>query len=267
MITSVSASENNITDTVSATDNLEVSASENNNYEVDVAALPNTNSENVNNNNEINNEEINETSSINNELNVLDENPTSNFELEKLNNVRVSVQNELLLSKDILTSSSDNHILGVTPQTILTANGQYSEITNYVWIANSNVYVKFSLTSIDGDYYTYTWSVYSDPSNFRGDEMYLFEKKDDWSSAVYITLSTFLDGDTESKTVNSATVMNTDYYLAIFRAGYGTQYSSSKFYLPRILEPDTTVSITNPSVKYNSGTFNVSGTETGMIIC
>ena len=253
-VTAVSASEVNSTDTVSTTDNFEVSVCENNTGEVAVAALPNTNSENINNNG-INVEGLKETSNIDDELNVSAENSTSNFELRQSNNVKDSIQDkrDLLGAANNLTDSNDNpnnNILKVTPVS-------KTFIIDYDGIGY-HVEIEVDFYEEDDIYY---WSITSIRQPFGGSWTGLYI--DYGSDTLCLTFNKITSTSYGSF---SGADIDTINQVRFYSKSSNKYYYSEYDYLPGS-EVDTTVSVTNPSVKYNSGEFSVSGTETGMILC
>ena len=261
MITKVSASEVNTTDTVSTTDNLEVSVSENNTGEVAVAALPNTNS----NNDGINVEGLNKTSNIDDGLNVSDENSTSNFELEQSNNVDDSVKNkeEILGAMDnILTISSDvpipvvydslknneDNMLGCTSNELLSENPSKTYT-----ISDGPYHITISVTLIS-DYYE--WEVKEMTNHWNYLYVYSATSSSVFTELSWESLSIGYDGIFSGSKFGESNV-----YFCSISSFTGRATNSNYAPLP-LSEVDTTVSVTNPSVKYNSGNFGVSGTVT-----
>ena len=251
MITAVSASEVNSTDTVSTNDDFEVSVCENTAGEVSVAALPNTNSENTNNNNEINVEELNETSNIDDGLNISDESSTFNFELEQSNNVTDSNQDkrDLLGAANNLTDSNDNPNNNILKATLVSKTFSIKQGSSYFY------YVEIEVSFYEeGD--IYYWDIMSIQEPFG----------DDWTG-LYIDYGS----DTLCLTFNKITStsygsfsgadIDTINQVRFYSKSSNKYYYSEYDYLPGS-EVNTTVSVTNPSVKYNSGEFSVSGTVT-----
>ena len=250
MITAVSASEVNSTDTVSTNDDFEVSVCENTAGEVSVAALPNTNSENTNNNNEINVEELNETSNIDDGSNISDESSTFNFELEQSNNVTDSNQDkrDLLGAANNLTDSNDNpnnNILKVTPVS-------KTFIIDYDGIGY-HVEIEVDFYEEDDIYY---WSITSIREPFGGSWTGLYI--DYGSDTLCLTFNKITSTSYGSF---SGADIDTINQVRFYSKSSNKYYYSEYDYLPGS-EVDTTVSVTNPSVKYNSGEFSVSGTVT-----
>ena len=263
-VTAVSASEVNSTDTVSTTDNFEVSVCENNTGEVAVAALPNTNSENVNNNG-INVEGLKETSNIDDELNVSAENSTSNFELRQFNNVKDSVQDkrDLLGAANNLIDSNDdtNTILHDSlinnGDSILsaTSNELLSASTTFTITYNQNIQLELKVEATGGNNYKATIT------RTTGSWYNLYIYFNNGANVMTLASSQMCVGD-----FCTFSLVTTQKVYFVSYLMNSMDCDSNSDYLP-VAEVDTTVSVTNPSVKYNSGEFSVSGTETGKIIC
>ena len=262
MITMVSASEINSTDTISTTDNIEVNVCENNTGEVAVAALSNTNSENTSNN-MINVEGFNETSSTDDGFNTSDENPTPNFELEQSNNI---IDNSIKNKEEILGATSN--ILTISSNHANTILYDLSNEDNILDISSNELlseqYPTKTYTISDGIYYL------NIEIKFLGNNLYKFEIKE--FSNGWIMLYMFNPEDQLIATLNEGRLKVGDSGEFEIVSGakvkfrsisnyYGSSFYSQLDYLPTF-EVNTYVSVTNPSIKYNSGEFSVSGTET-----
>lgn len=260
MITSVSASEDNITDTISTTDNMEVnSVSIEDNVTDTISAVDNLEISSATNFDETNNDNLTNEHDSENTVD-------SNGVLEEPQDVEgSSVQNkeELLGSvNNVLTNSYDannpltnkgDNILSITSNKLLTENPSI-----IVVIDEDNYYVKIEVEVISKN--NYKWSIVETYGSWTG-LMRTFQGTSTYSS---IYTNELIAGK------SSGYFSCTDDSLWLkFRSRIAGEYiNSEKFYLPVLSEEvDTTVTITNPSLNYNSGTFDVSGTETGMMIC
>lgn len=255
MTTTVSASETNTTDTIAINDsnrddavNIQTTDNENVNTAIDrgeVSVEDTTNEATVDTN----------TSKLNDSI----------IESEELSNNEDVIQSRNVLgttNPEILTSSNnDTIILAMAPETILTANGDYSEINVRVSRGNNHIIINFKLTGHDMSSFYYTWQVVELESDYAADiwiyDNYYFYSMQLYSGIISQGVSGFISLDYDRFVVDGS----------ILWVDLGS-ITTQGFYLPRILpEVATTVSVTNPSVNYNSGSFSVSGTETGKIIC
>ena len=149
--------------------------------------------------------------------------------------------------EDILgLTNQDNNMLNIAPETKLTAN---NEITVEI---NSFFTFVFTLISIDETYYHYSWKcIEGYGSNL---------KLNGWGS------TTLESGQFQPSSSGSFTVLRSSGNPSTSYISYKvltTEDRSQDFVLPSSLpEVDTSVSVTNPSVIYNSGSFSVSGKVT-----
>lgn len=150
--------------------------------------------------------------------------------------------------EDILgLTNQDNNMLNIAPETKLTAN---NEIT--VTTTDNQVTIVFTLISIDESYYHYSWKCIKANGNVQN------LKLNGWGSQTLA--SSFSTGSSGSFTVSRSSGNPYNSYMG---CGSWIPYVSDDFLLPSSLpEVDTSVSVTNPSVKYNSGSFSVSGKVT-----
>ena len=258
--TTVSASETNTTDTIAINDS----------NRDDAVNIEST--DNVNVNTAIDSDEV----SVNDATNeaTVDTNTSklndSSIESEELSNNEDVIQSRDVLgttNPEILTNSNnDTIILGMTPETILTDDGDYSEIN--VTISQSTscyVIINFKLISIEQDpysysnkLYTYTWQIVG------GILVNKFRKLQINSYSFYLEM--LYEGNLEVGYSGSITLDFNKYItdkISIKVQYNNIQTLSQSVFLPRKLpETATTVSVTNPSVTYNSGEFSVSGTVT-----
>ena len=253
--TTVSASETNTTDTIAINDS-------NRDDAVNIESTDNVNVNTAIDSDEVSVNDATNEATVDTNTSKLNDSIIESEEI--INNEDVIQSREVLgtTNPEILTSSNnDTIILAMTPETILTANGDYSEINVRVSRGNNYIIVNFKLIAHDMSSFYYTWEVVELGSNYAADLRI-------WDN-VYFDSTILCDGIISYGVYG---FINLDYnkYVgngAFLSVDLGSMITEG-FYLPSILpETATTVSVTNPSVTYNSGEFSVSGTETGKIIC
>ena len=231
-VSSVST-EYNVTDTISTTDYLEISSASN---------FDETNENNLTN------EQINGENTV-----------SSNVELEqKSNDVCNPIQNkeELLGSvNNVLTGSDDvNNLLTNNEDSMLSSilnNELLSSNSITFTIGGSSNYVKIRLEIISQ--YNYRWTVLEVFPRTAW-SCFVYMRSDDHDN-VYLCYDQLVIGTSDTF------YLKTDSTVSFASFYYGSGQYTSFMPLPT-LEEDTTISVINPSVKYNSGSFNVSGTVT-----
>ena len=150
--------------------------------------------------------------------------------------------------EDILgLTNQDNNMLNIAPETKLTAN-------NEITVEAGSVTIVFTFISIDESYYYYSWKC------IRGNGRAL--DLNGWGSTT-LESGQFQPSSSGSFTVLRSSGNPSTSYIYFLPATASSWINSKGFVLPSSLpEVDTSVNVTNPSVKYNSGSFSVSGKVT-----
>ena len=158
--------------------------------------------------------------------------------------------NDANSGEDILgLRNQDNNMLNIAPEIKLTAS-------NEITVSVNGMTIVFTLISIDESYYHYFWNC------TKGDGSYRHMSLCSWPYQFTLYRRSLVTGSSDSFTV-SRSYGNPSYsQLYVTDEDMSGTYSGN-FVLPSSLpEVDTSVSVTNPSVIYNSGSFSVSGKVT-----
>ena len=270
MITAVSASETNTTDTESTTYNVEISSTSideiyENNVTDAISIVDNLDFSSENNIDENNSDDLT-NEHFNDENTTFKNTASSNVELEQsydvvgnsLQNKKglLGATNNILINSnddanDLLTSNGDNILCITSNDEILSS----SSTTFIIGDINSH-YLQIKLEIISQN--NYKWTVLDS------------ENDHSWSSLMYMVLDEYdyiiIYNDDLYAGVSSSFSLDTNKPVIFGSYWYGNgEFTNNYMPLPT-LEEDTTVSVTNPSVKYNSGSFSVSGTVTTKMI-